>query len=106
MPRVAERVLQKIESVSALTKNDHANIPLDIIQAIVRALYLSREERKAMLPYFGQEVEVTISVIRLYITNRFRQYETIANVCGPPSRPGTRRCPTWMALKLLLVLPL
>ena len=52
-PRTAERVLRKVESLSALTKNDDSNLPSDIIQAIFRALYLSREEKKAVLPYLG-----------------------------------------------------
>ena len=44
-----------------------------------------------MLPYFGQEIEVTISVIRLFMTNRFLQYEIIANVCGPPVKTRDKK---------------
>ena len=44
-----------------------------------------------MLPYSGQDVEVTITVICEYITNRFRQYETIANVFGPPVKTRDKK---------------
>ena len=47
VPRVAERVLRKIESLSALTKDDNSSLPSDVVQAVFRALYLSREEKKS-----------------------------------------------------------
>ena len=46
VPRTAERVLTKIESLSALMKNYESSLPADIIQAIFRYLYLSTEEEK------------------------------------------------------------
>ena len=42
VPQVADQV----ESLSALTINDHTTLPSDIIQAVFRGLYLSQEERK------------------------------------------------------------
>ena len=48
-------------------KNNDANLSLVIIRAMFKALYLSREEKKAVLPYLGEDVEVTILVIRLHI---------------------------------------
>ena len=53
VPRVAERVLRKVESLSALTKNDSSVLPFDFVQAVFRALFLSREEKKAVLPYLS-----------------------------------------------------
>ena len=91
--RTAERVLLKVESFSALMNNDDNSLPAVIIQAIFRALYLSREEKKAVLPYLGQDVEVTISVIRLYITNRFREYEMMSNALGPPFKAKEQKTP-------------
>ena len=73
VPRVAERVLRKIESLSALTKDDDSVLPSDVVQAVFRALYLSREEKKSVLPYLSQAATATISVIRLYIANRFKE---------------------------------
>ena len=93
VPRTTERVLRKVESLSALMKNDNTKLPLDIIQAIFRSLYLRREEKKAMLPYLGQIVEVTISVIRLYITNRFWEYEMMSNALGPPPKNKEQKTP-------------
>ena len=60
MPFTAERVLRKVKSLWPLMKNDDTSLPADIIQAIFRTLYLSREEKKAVLPYLGHDVEVTI----------------------------------------------
>ena len=54
VPRVAERVLRKIESLSALTKDDNLVLPSDVVQAVFPALFLSREEKKEVLPYLSQ----------------------------------------------------
>ena len=43
VPRVAERVLRKIESLSVLTKDDNTILPSDVVQVVFRALYLSWE---------------------------------------------------------------
>ena len=44
IPLVAERAPRKIESLSALTKDDKSVLPSDVVQAGFRALFLSREE--------------------------------------------------------------
>ena len=41
VPRVSECVLRKIESLSALTKDDNSILPSDVVQAVFRSLYLS-----------------------------------------------------------------
>ena len=46
VPHVAERVLRKIESLSALTKDDNSVLPSDVVQAVFRALFLTREEKR------------------------------------------------------------
>ena len=51
VPCTAERVLRKVKSLSALMESDNTSLPADIIQAIFQALYLSTEEKKAVLPY-------------------------------------------------------
>ena len=83
IPRVAERVLRKIEGLSALTKNDSTVLPSDVVQAVFRALYLSREEKKAVLHYVSQAATATITMIRVYVETRFKQYELMANTLGP-----------------------
>ena len=87
MPRTAEQVLRKIESLSALMKDDETSLPADIIQAIFCCLYLSTEEKKQILHYLKANVKVSVTVIRGYITNRFQEYETMANALGPPIKP-------------------
>ena len=72
VPKTAERVLRKIESLSALMNDDETSLPADIIQAIFRCLYLSTEEKKKILHYLEADVKVSVRVIREYITNRFR----------------------------------
>ena len=69
VPRSAERVLSKVESLSALMKCDQTSLPADVTQAIFRAFYLSTEEKKAILHYLEADVGVTVTVIRQYITN-------------------------------------
>ena len=52
IPRVAELVLRKIETLSSLVGRegggDEYALPSDVVQAVFRALFLSREERKAV----------------------------------------------------------
>ena len=50
VPRTAERVLWNVRSLSALMKKDNTSLPAEIIQALFKALYLSREEKKACSP--------------------------------------------------------
>ena len=63
VPRTAERVLTKVESLSALMKNDEASLPADIVQAIFRCLHLSTEEKKQVLHYLKANVKVSITEI-------------------------------------------
>ena len=86
VPRTAERVLTKVESLSALTKNDKASLPADIVRAIFRCLHLSTEEKKQVLHYLKANVKVSITEIQGYISNRFQEYEAIGNVLGPPTK--------------------
>ena len=65
-------------------KDDETILPADIIQAIFRCLYFPTEEKKQILHYLEADVKVTVTVIRQYITNKFREYETMANALGPP----------------------
>ena len=104
MPRTAELLLRKVESLSALMKNAETNLPADVVQAIFRSLYLGTEEKKAILNYLGADVGVTILVIRLYINNRFCEYKTMSNALGPPLKTKDQKMPACPALKLLLVL--
>ena len=79
VPRVAECVLRKVESLSGLTKDDNIILPSDVVQAVFQDLYLSREEKKAVLSYLSKEVTATTSVIRLYIANRFKEYKLMSS---------------------------
>ena len=86
VPRTAEKILTKVESLSALMKNDEASLPADIVQAIFRSLHLSTEEKKQVLPYLKANVIVTITTIREFISNRFQEYEAMINALGPPPK--------------------
>ena len=101
VPRVAKRVLRKIESLSALTKYNKSILPSDVVQAVFRALYLSREEKKAVLPYLSQAATATISVIRLYIANRFKEYELMASTLGPMGKSKELKNPRLTNAKIL-----
>ena len=57
-----------------------------MVQAVFRALYLSRDERKSVLPYLSQTATTTITDIRLYIENIFREYEMLSSVLGPVNK--------------------
>ena len=65
-----------------LTKDDNTILPSDVVQAVFWALYLSREKKKAVLPHLSQEIPETISVVCLYIANRFQEYELMASTLG------------------------
>ena len=86
VPRTAERVLTKVESISALMKTDETSLPQDINQAIFRCLFLSTEEKKQILHYLKANVQVSITEIRGYISNRFQEYEAMINALGPPTK--------------------
>ena len=74
-------------------KNYETNLLADVVQAIFLLLYLSKEEKKAILPYLGADVGLTISVIHLYITNRFWEYKMMANTLGPPLKTKDQKMP-------------
>ena len=88
-----ERVLRKIESLSALPKDDTSVLLSDVVQAVFRALFLSREEKKEVLPYLSQEIPTTILVVRLYIANRFQQYELMSRTLPSLNKPKDHKHP-------------
>ena len=63
VPKTAERVLTKVESLSALMKDDEASVPADVVHAIFNCLYLSVEEKKQVLHYLKANVKVSITEI-------------------------------------------
>ena len=93
VPRVAEHVLRKIESLSALTKEENSVLPSDVVHAVFRALFLSREEKKEVLPYLSQEVPTTTLVVHFYITNWFQQYELMASTLLSLHKPKDPKPP-------------
>ena len=76
-------MLQYVESLSALMKNDEERLPADIVQSIFKALHLSVEEKKQVLPYLKANAVNTINTIREFISNRFHEYEAMINTLGP-----------------------
>ena len=82
VPRTCEKVLRKIEALSALTKDDESALPSDVVQAIFRALYLDRQEQKEVLPYLSRQAIATIKVLRIYVENRFKEYELMSSTLG------------------------
>ena len=48
VPRVAEKLLRKVESISALMSGDGDSLPADVTQVIFNALNLSLEEKKVI----------------------------------------------------------
>ena len=91
VPRVAERVLIKIESLSALTKDDNSVLPSDVVQAVFRALFLTREEKMEVLPYLSQGT--MILAVQLYIANRFQQYELMTSTSPSLSKSKDSKHP-------------
>ena len=74
-------------------KCEETSLPADVTQAIFRALYLSIEEKKAILHNLEADVGVIVTLIRQYITNRFCEYKTMANALGPPIKPKEPKLP-------------
>ena len=97
IPRVAELVLRKIETLSSLVGRegggDEYALPTDVVQAVFKALYLSRDERKQVLPYLSRTATTTITDMRLYIENRFREYEMLSTVLGHDTKPREPKKP-------------
>ena len=50
VPRVAERLLRKVESISALMNGDAKSLPADVTQVIFNALNLDMQEKKEVIP--------------------------------------------------------
>ena len=74
VPRVAERLLRKVESISALMNGDSKSIPADVTHVIFQALNLSIQEKKEILYLLADERGVTIAIMRDYIANCFKMY--------------------------------
>ena len=91
VPRVAERLLCLVESISALMNNDGNSLPADVTQVIFNALNLSLEEQKEVLPLLQDDRGVSISVMREYLADRFEVYEMIASALG--SGPKSKLAP-------------
>ena len=90
VPQTIELVLRKLEALLALMKCDETPLPADVMQTIFWSLYLSTEEKKQILLYLETDVGVSITVIRQYKPNQFREYETMANALGPPIKPKNK----------------
>ena len=93
VPRVAEWVLRKIESLSALTKDDNSVLPSKVVQAVFRALFLTREEKIEVLPYLSQEIPTTILAVCLHIANHFQQYELMTSTLPSLSKSKDSKHP-------------
>ena len=75
------------KSNSALMNGDSNPLPGDVTQVIFQALNLSMTEKKEILYLLEIERGVTIAVMRDYITDRFKTYETIASALGSARNP-------------------
>ena len=64
VPRVAERLLRKVESISALMDGDSNLLPADVTQVIFQPLNLSMTEKKKILYLLENMGGVTITVKR------------------------------------------
>ena len=93
VPRVAEQVLRKIESLSALTKDNNSVLPSDVVQAVFRALFLTREEKMEVLPYLSQGIPTTILAFCLHIANHFQQYELMTSTLPSLSKSKDSKHP-------------
>ena len=71
IPKAAERVLSKIEALSSL-KEDTQPLPSDVTTAIFRALHLSTEEKKEVLPLLKRPDGLSIAEMRKYTADRFK----------------------------------
>ena len=87
VPKVAERLLRKVESISALMASDESPLPLDVTQVIFRALYLSTEAKKGVVYLLEDDTGVSITTMRKYIAQIFKTYEMMASALGPPVKP-------------------
>ena len=87
VPLVAERLLRKVESISALMNGDAKSLPADVTQVIFNASNLNMQEKKEVIPLLEDDQGVTISVMRAYIANRFKTYDMIASALGSGPKP-------------------
>ena len=92
MPKTAERILGKIKALSSL-KDDTQPLPFDVITAIFRALHLSTEERKKVLPLLERPVGISIAEMRKYTAERFKTYELMARTMNKHWQPQNRNSP-------------
>ena len=101
VPQVAERLLRKVESISALMDGDSKSLPADVTQVIFQALNLSMQEKKEVLYLLEDDRGVTIAVMRDYIANCFKTNEIFKGVVFhqlriPDSSPGKIQAEAYM----------
>ena len=82
VPRFAESLLRKVESISALMNDESKGLPADVTQVIFHALNLSMQEKKEVLYLLEDDRGVTIAAMQGYIANRFKKYEMITSSLG------------------------
>jgi hypothetical protein len=85
----AERIVSKIEALSSL-KEDTQPLPSDVTTSIFRALHLSTEEKKEVLPLLERPEEVSIAEMRKYTAERFKMYELMARTINKHWQPKTK----------------
>ena len=61
---------------------DGKSLPADVTQVIFHALNLNMLEKKEVIPLLEDNRGVTISVMRVYIADRFKTYEMIVSALG------------------------
>ena len=89
IPKAAERILSMIEALSSL-KEDTQPLPSDVIMAIFRALHLSTEEKKEVLPLLERPEGLSIAEIRKYTAERFKTYELMARTINKHWQPKNK----------------
>ena len=87
VPRFAERLLRKVESISALMDGDSNPLPADVTQVIFWALNLIMQEKEEILYLLDNERGVTIATMQDYIADRFKTYKMIASALGSAPKP-------------------
>ena len=66
---------------------DGKSLPADVTQVIFHALNLNMLEKKEVIPLLEDNRGVTISVMRVYIADRFKTYEMIVSALGSDPKP-------------------
>ena len=85
----AERILSKIEALSSL-KEDTQPLPSDVTTTIFRALHLSTEEKKEVLPLLERPDGLSIAEMRIYTEERFKTYELMARTINKHWQPKNK----------------